>query len=574
MSDRIAVMRDGRIVQIGTPEEIYTRPVNRFVAEFMGEVNVFPVRRRPDGVYEGNERRRHLPGGGRDRAGGLHRGAAGVHAPARRAAGRRERRRRRALQLLFARVAHAVSGARRREGAGRRAVARGRRRPPTSIPAWSSAGTAATRSSSRAEPWRRRTSRRIRSGRLRPRRHAGRGCRPARAARCPSSRCWPLGFLAPLLAILGFSFATPRGFDAFRTFTLANYAAIFDPANTVWMSFAWSLALAAATVAILLVVAYPIAYGLARVFGRWAALVSLLFVFPLFVSENIRLYGWILFFIKGGVLDGTLKAAGLPGGPDVLFSVGATLFGMVYVYLPFMLFPMTLGLSTVPRDLIEAARDMGASRLQTWREVELPLAMPGILIGMLLTFVLAVGAVAEVEDPRRPVDHRHHPRHRDRLHLRAELAARLGARGAPDARRRRADLRRHRPPRPRPHPGAALMPAERDRRRDRRLRLGLDRLRRRGDLPADPLRRPRLARQVPLLPLPGRRVLPRLVAAHRLLHRDRPARPHLAEDGRGRHRSSPSSSPSSARSPTPATTGAAAASTRSSCCCRSSSRSR
>ena len=54
MSDRIAVMRDGRVVQIGTPEEIYTRPVNRFVAEFMGEVNVFPVRRRPDGVYEGN----------------------------------------------------------------------------------------------------------------------------------------------------------------------------------------------------------------------------------------------------------------------------------------------------------------------------------------------------------------------------------------------------------------------------------------------------------------------------------------------------------------------------------------
>jgi spermidine/putrescine transport system permease protein len=68
---------------------------------------------------------------------------------------------------------------------------------------------------------------------------------------------------------------------------------------------------------------------------------------------------------------------------------------MIYVYLPFMLFPMVLGLSMVPRDLLDAARDMGASRMQIWREVELPLAMPGILIGMLLTFVLAVGAVAE-----------------------------------------------------------------------------------------------------------------------------------------------------------------------------------
>jgi spermidine/putrescine transport system permease protein len=70
---------------------------------------------------------------------------------------------------------------------------------------------------------------------------------------------------------------------------------------------------------------------------------------------------------------------------------------MVYVYLPFMLFPLTLGLAMVPRDLIDAARDMGASRLQIWREVELPLAMPGILIGILLTFVLAAGAVAEAK---------------------------------------------------------------------------------------------------------------------------------------------------------------------------------
>ena len=205
------------------------------------------------------------------------------------------------------------------------------------------------------------------------------------------------GFLAPLFSVVAFSFATPRGFDVFRTFTLANYATIFGPTNTVWTSFVWSLALAAATVAILAVVAYPIAYGLARLFGRSSGLVSLFFVFPLFVSENIRLYGWVLFFIKAGVLDGTLKSVGLGGGPDVLFTPWATLFGMVYVYLPFMLFPMTLGLSTVPTDLIDAGRDMGASRLQIWREIELPLAMPGILIGMLLTFVLAVGAVAEAK---------------------------------------------------------------------------------------------------------------------------------------------------------------------------------
>jgi spermidine/putrescine transport system permease protein len=206
-----------------------------------------------------------------------------------------------------------------------------------------------------------------------------------------------LGFAAPLAAVSAYSLATPRSFDVFRSLTLANYRTILDPANTVWLSFAWSLFLAAATVVLLAAVAYPIAYGLARLFGRWAGLVGLLFVFPLFISENVRLYGWVLFFIKGGVLDGTLRALLGIGGPDVLFTPGMILFGMVYVYLPFMLFPLTLGLAMVPRDLIDAARDMGASRLQIWREVELPLAMPGILIGMLLTFVLAAGAVAEAK---------------------------------------------------------------------------------------------------------------------------------------------------------------------------------
>ncbi len=218
-------------------------------------------------------------------------------------------------------------------------------------------------------------------------------------ARCalPVAVWLGVGVFAPLMAILGYAFAPPRSFELFRSFTLENFAAIFDTSNTVWLSFAWSCGFALFTVAILAVVAYPIAYGINFVFGRWAPLISVLFVFPLFVSENVRLYGWVLFYIKNGVLDGTLKWLGFPGGPEVLYTPGATLFGMVYTYLPFMLFPMTLGLAMVPRDLVDAARDLGASRLQIWREVELPLAMPGVLIGMLLTFVLSIGATAEAK---------------------------------------------------------------------------------------------------------------------------------------------------------------------------------
>ena len=204
-----------------------------------------------------------------------------------------------------------------------------------------------------------------------------------------------VGFLAPLIAVIGFSFSEPRSFAWLAEPTLENYRTIFDPSNTVYLSFLWSLWFAFLSVLILAVVCYPVACGLAKVFGRWSMVITLLLVFPLFISENVRLYGWVLFFIKAGVLDGTLRALFDVGVGDVLFTPEAIVFGLVYVYVPFMLFPMTLGLSMVPHEVVEAAGDLGASRLQVFREIELPLAIPGIIIGSLLTFVLAVGAIAE-----------------------------------------------------------------------------------------------------------------------------------------------------------------------------------
>lgn len=204
-----------------------------------------------------------------------------------------------------------------------------------------------------------------------------------------------IGFAAPLLAVIGFSFMPPRTFALNGEPTLENYVTIYE--STTYISLLWSLGLAAATVVILIVICYPVAYGMVRVFGRWSSLVTILFVVPLFVSENVRLYGWLLFFIKNGVLLGTIKAYFGLDLESVLFTRGIILFGMVYVYLPFMLFPMTLGMSMVPNETREAALDLGATRWQVFREVELPLSMPGMVIGCLLTFVLAVGAIAEAK---------------------------------------------------------------------------------------------------------------------------------------------------------------------------------
>ena len=219
--------------------------------------------------------------------------------------------------------------------------------------------------------------------------------RPGAAHALPVFAFLLIGFAAPLMWVIMFSFMPERTFSLLNEPTLQNYATIFSSSS--YTSFLWSLGLAAVTVMLLALICYPIAYGLARVFGRWSTLLTLLFTIPLFVSENVRLYGWILFFIKNGVLLGTVKSLFGIEGETWLFTEGMIVLGMVYVYMPFMLFPMTLGVSMVPNETRDAAFDLGASRWQVFKEVDLPLAMPGIVIGFLLSFVLAVGAIVEAK---------------------------------------------------------------------------------------------------------------------------------------------------------------------------------
>jgi spermidine/putrescine transport system permease protein len=216
---------------------------------------------------------------------------------------------------------------------------------------------------------------------------------PGARAAIPFIALFAIGFVAPLFAVVAFSFTPARTFSIWQAPTLRNYVTIFESSS--YISFLWSLGLATLTVVLLAIICYPVAYGLNRVFGRWSMALTLLFVIPLFVSENVRLYGWVLFLIKNGILLGSMKTFfGYEPG-SILFTLTAIMLGMVYVYLPFMLFPMSLGVAMVPNEVREAASDLGATRWQVFREVELPLSMPGIIIGFLLTFVLAVGAIAE-----------------------------------------------------------------------------------------------------------------------------------------------------------------------------------
>ena len=145
----------------------------------------------------------------------------------------------------------------------------------------------------------------------------------------------------------------------------------------------------------LFLLAWPLAYGMAKVFRRFTLVITIGVVMTLFVSENIRLFGWVLTLMKGGLIEGHLRAWTGLSFEGALYNVPVIVLGLVYVYFPFMLFPLAQGISMIPDDARQAAADLGANRWQIFWEVELPLAAPGIVVGSLLSFVLAAGALAE-----------------------------------------------------------------------------------------------------------------------------------------------------------------------------------
>ena len=115
-----------------------------------------------------------------------------------------------------------------------------------------------------------------------------------------------VGFAAPLLAVIAFSFMPERTFGLFQTPTLQNYRTIFQ--STSYISFLWSLSLAVATTVILALICYPVAYGLVHLVGTVGDGADAALHHPAVCVGECPLYGWVLFFIKNGVLLGTLKS--------------------------------------------------------------------------------------------------------------------------------------------------------------------------------------------------------------------------------------------------------------------------
>lgn len=202
-----------------------------------------------------------------------------------------------------------------------------------------------------------------------------------------------LSFLAPLFVVAVFSVMPSKVFSFLHTPDFSAYLLFFT--QGYYKSLLWSLFMALISTFILLIISWPLAYGMAKVFGRFTLVLTLAVVMSLFVSENIRLFGWVLTLMKGGLIEGHWRYFTGGGFDSPLYGVPIIIFGLVYVYFPFMLFPLAQGIAMVPDDTRQAAYDLGASRWQVLWQIEVPLAAPGIVVGSLLSFVLAAGALAE-----------------------------------------------------------------------------------------------------------------------------------------------------------------------------------
>jgi len=195
----------------------------------------------------------------------------------------------------------------------------------------------------------------------------------------------------PLLYMVALSFMRRHGnWGVALEFTLRNFRRIGD--KIYLETFLQSSKLAFISTLLTAVLGYPFGYLMAGLNRVWKNRVLLILIIPFWTSSLMRLYGWIIMFRANGILDSALLALGLIKEPlRLLYSYGAVVTGMVYVLLPFMIYSVYTSAEKLDRHLVEAARNLGASRLMAFFTVSFPLTMPGLFSGFVLTFIPSMG---------------------------------------------------------------------------------------------------------------------------------------------------------------------------------------
>jgi putrescine transport system permease protein len=233
--------------------------------------------------------------------------------------------------------------------------------------------------------------------------------RPARFAAIMPYVWMALFFLVPFAFVLKISlsqtaiaqppyepvFELTAGWDALKTalaaLSLDNFRLLISDDIYVF-AYVRSLTVAVTATVLLLLIGYPVAYGMARLPKRWQAVAMVLVIVPFWTSFLIRIYAWINILQHDGLLNQILQALHLVSQPVVWLSTDSAMYiGIVYSYLPFMILPLYATLAKMEPALEEAANDLGAPPWQVFWLVTFPLSLPGVGAGVLLCFIPIVG---------------------------------------------------------------------------------------------------------------------------------------------------------------------------------------
>jgi putative spermidine/putrescine transport system permease protein len=211
----------------------------------------------------------------------------------------------------------------------------------------------------------------------------------------PATFIVALGLIIPMAILFRYSLNQFKpGLMMVEALTLENYVKFFsDPyyhnvfLTTVRVALTCTLAC--------LILGFPLAYKLARTQTRYKNLLIMLVVLPLFVGNAVRAAGWMTIFGSKGFLNTTLMALGLIGKPlEIMFTETAVIVGIIAVNLPFMVLTLQSVIEGIDRAVEEAAFSLGAGPWEMFRRVLWPLALPGIMAGTILTFILGMNAYA------------------------------------------------------------------------------------------------------------------------------------------------------------------------------------
>jgi len=214
----------------------------------------------------------------------------------------------------------------------------------------------------------------------------------------PSALWLNLCLLAPLLLLFALAFTERGSYGTIQwtRFTLDNFRRILDPDFLPVLG--RTLGYTLTTTGLCLVLGYPFAYFLTFYAPGSRSVYIMLLMLPFWTSYLVGIYAWIILLGREGLLNSLLLNSGLVSEPLVILNTPfAVIMGLTYTYLPFMILPVYGSLEKLPRMYIEAAKDLGAGPFRAFLKVTLPLSLPGVLAGSILTLIPCMGDFLSAE---------------------------------------------------------------------------------------------------------------------------------------------------------------------------------